>query len=232
MAGAGRAAAPRDWRPRSRSDSDRTALGRRTAALYFESGVKGRSHLFRIDLAAKRCAQVTTGERTVRGVDVNEKTGAADLSRQRSDAPRRPLRRRTDGSDEQQLTHLECGAVETARARAVERVPFKGADGWDVDGFLVKPVGWQRGKKYPLILSIHGGPAGQYGVDWYPRIPGLCRARLGRVLHESARLDRLRREVRARNPDRMGRQGVHRHHERCRCGARGESVDRHENASA
>src|SRR5262245_8296955 len=43
-------------------------------ALYFESGVKGTSHLFRIDLAGKRAAQVTTGERTVRGVDVSDKT--------------------------------------------------------------------------------------------------------------------------------------------------------------
>ena len=28
---------------------------------------------------------------------------------------------------------------------------YKGADGWDVDGFLVKPVGWVAGKKYPMI---------------------------------------------------------------------------------
>ncbi len=34
--------------------------------LYFESGIKGTTHLFRIDLAAKRALQVTTGERTVR----------------------------------------------------------------------------------------------------------------------------------------------------------------------
>ena len=44
---------------------------------------------------------------------------------------------------------------------------FKGADGWDVDGFFVKPLGWTAGKSYPMILSIHGGPAGQYGVDWF-----------------------------------------------------------------
>ena len=44
---------------------------------------------------------------------------------------------------------------------------YKGADGWDIDGFLVKPINWQPNRKYPLILSIHGGPAGQYGVDWY-----------------------------------------------------------------
>src|SRR5881409_4490005 len=49
----------------------------------------------------------------------------------------------------------------------VERVPFKGADGWDVDGFLMKPAGWEPGKKYPMVLSIHGGPAGMFGFDWY-----------------------------------------------------------------
>jgi acylaminoacyl-peptidase len=32
---------------------------------------------------------------------------------------------------------------------------------------MVKPVVWQEGKKYPMILSVHGGPAGQYGVDWF-----------------------------------------------------------------
>ena len=49
----------------------------------------------------------------------------------------------------------------------VERIRYKAADGWDIDGFLVKPLGWQEGKKYPMILNIHGGPAGMYGVDWF-----------------------------------------------------------------
>ena len=43
-------------------------------ALYFETGVKGTSHLYRVDLAARRVAPVTSGERTVRFADINEKT--------------------------------------------------------------------------------------------------------------------------------------------------------------
>ena len=31
----------------------------------------------------------------------------------------------------------------------------------------MKPIGWEPGKKYPMILTIHGGPAGQFGFDWY-----------------------------------------------------------------
>src|SRR4029077_11025761 len=49
----------------------------------------------------------------------------------------------------------------------VERLPYKSTDGWPVEGFFVKPLGWQAGKKYPMVLVIHGGPAGMYGVDWF-----------------------------------------------------------------
>jgi acylaminoacyl-peptidase len=68
---------------------------------------------------------------------------------------------------EKQLTHLNAALWKHVELSPVERVPFKGADGWDVDGFFMKPVGWVAGKKYPMILTIHGGPAGQFGFDWY-----------------------------------------------------------------
>lgn len=37
---------------------------------------------------------------------------------------------------------------------------WKSKDGKMVGGVLVKPVGYTPGKKYPLIVAIHGGPAG------------------------------------------------------------------------
>jgi dipeptidyl aminopeptidase/acylaminoacyl peptidase len=48
-----------------------------------------------------------------------------------------------------------------------ERITFKGADGWPIDGFFVKPAGWQSGKQYPMVVSVHGGPNSMYGVDWF-----------------------------------------------------------------
>jgi dipeptidyl aminopeptidase/acylaminoacyl peptidase len=50
----------------------------------------------------------------------------------------------------------------------------KGADGKDVQVFIVKPHGFDPEKKHPLILNIHGGPQQQwtdaYRGDWqvYP----------------------------------------------------------------
>jgi dipeptidyl aminopeptidase/acylaminoacyl peptidase len=40
-----------------------------------------------------------------------------------------------------------------------EEITWKSTDGTKVSGVLVKPVGFQAGKKYPLIVAIHGGPA-------------------------------------------------------------------------
>ncbi|HEY6331814.1 MAG TPA: S9 family peptidase [Blastocatellia bacterium] len=41
-----------------------------------------------------------------------------------------------------------------------EAIQWKSTDGQTVEGVLVKPVGYEQGKRYPLIVQIHGGPAG------------------------------------------------------------------------
>ena len=45
---------------------------------------------------------------------------------------------------------------------AVEAIQTKSKDGTLVSGFLVKPVGYQAGRKYPTLLRIHGGPVAQF----------------------------------------------------------------------
>jgi dipeptidyl aminopeptidase/acylaminoacyl peptidase len=45
----------------------------------------------------------------------------------------------------------------------IEEVWFKGADGNDLQGWILKPPGFEASKKYPSILEIHGGPWVQYG---------------------------------------------------------------------
>lgn len=136
-------------------------------ALYFETGVKGESHLYRVDLAAKLAAPVTSGARTVHLLDISDKTDrltyAVNDSTHLDDLYIADLR----GQHERQLTHLNAALWKQLQLTTVERVPYKGADGWDVDGFLMKPIGWEAGRKYPMILSVHGGPAGMYGFDWF-----------------------------------------------------------------
>ena len=45
----------------------------------------------------------------------------------------------------------------------LEEVWFKGSDGNDLQGWILKPPGFDPKKKYPSIMEIHGGPITQYG---------------------------------------------------------------------
>src|SRR5438874_13714 len=136
-------------------------------SIYFETGVKGENHLFRVDVPAKTVAQVTFGPRAVRAVDFNFAGGKmvylANDFKHLDDLYAADL----DGRNERKLTNLNEALWKQLQLAVVERFSYQSADGWDIDGFFVKPIGWRSGKKYPLILSVHGGPAGQYGVDWY-----------------------------------------------------------------
>lgn len=49
-----------------------------------------------------------------------------------------------------------------------ERLTFTNTDGVDIDGFVMKPVGYEPGKRYPGILHIHGGPKMVFGPGFPP----------------------------------------------------------------
>lgn len=136
-------------------------------ALYFEAGYHGTAQIFRVDLAARRAAPVTSGDRTYRAFDIAD--GSGRLAYALNDPTHLDDLFVADlaGRNPKQLTHLNAALWKQLQLVPVERLPYKGADGWDVDGFFMKPIGWEAGRKYPMVLSIHGGPAGQYGYDWY-----------------------------------------------------------------
>ncbi len=136
-------------------------------SLYFNTGVKGEYQTFRIEPAAHRMTQVSSGSRAVRSPSlsangktmvylVNDFTHMDDVYASTLDA-----------KNERKISNHNAKLWAQLSLAPVQRMTYKGADGWDVDGFLVKPLNFQDGKKYPIILSIHGGPAGQYGVDWF-----------------------------------------------------------------
>jgi len=42
---------------------------------------------------------------------------------------------------------------------STEAVRWKAKDGVQVEGLLIKPLGYEKGRRYPLIVQLHGGPA-------------------------------------------------------------------------
>lgn len=133
----------------------------------FSTGVRGTDHLFRVDLQKRSIAPVTSGERAVRSYSLSPAGRKVTYLSSPFERPDEVFVSDVSGRGEKQLSHVNANLWEKLEPAHVTRLPFKSKDGWDVDGFLVKPVGWVAGQKYPMILSIHGGPAGQYDVGWY-----------------------------------------------------------------
>ncbi|MBL8959430.1 MAG: S9 family peptidase [Gemmatimonadetes bacterium] len=54
---------------------------------------------------------------------------------------------------------------------AGEVVRWKSTDGMEIEGVLLYPVGYERGKKYPMVTVVHGGPSGVwmqgFPSSWY-----------------------------------------------------------------
>ena len=48
-----------------------------------------------------------------------------------------------------------------------ERFTARSKDGTEVEAWLVRPAGFEEGKRYPVLLSIHGGPYTQYVSSFF-----------------------------------------------------------------
>ena len=64
------------------------------------------------------------------------------------------------------VTDCFSGSV-TGQRMVGETLYFLNTDGVDIDGFVMKPVGYEPGKRYPGILHIHGGPKMVFGPGFH-----------------------------------------------------------------
>ena len=70
-----------------------------------------------------------------------------------------------DGSEKEQMTYFNQSLVDEVEIIDSERFAFPSFDGLEIEGWIMKPYGFQESKKYPLIHAIHGGPHWQYGYS-------------------------------------------------------------------
>lgn len=128
--------------------------------LYFSRAVCGSAHLVRMDLnGTLETVCGTPGSFTcfdiygdkallvaMRGTDLNE-IWSLDLST----------------GEEKQLTNFNTEYLQTHSVIEPEHFTFKTEDGTELDGYVLKPLGYAPGKKYPGILEMHGGPKATFG---------------------------------------------------------------------
>ena len=66
-----------------------------------------------------------------------------------------------ENNSQRVLTHVNDSIMNVLQLGAVDDVQFGSTDGVTVGALLFKPANFASGTRYPLILSIHGGPNGQ-----------------------------------------------------------------------
>jgi dipeptidyl aminopeptidase/acylaminoacyl peptidase len=80
------------------------------------------------------------------------------------------------------LTHENDALVATIQPSTVENFHWTGADNTPIQGWIVFPPGFDKTKKYPAIVLIHGGPQGAWNNGWTYRWNALMFASRGYVI--------------------------------------------------
>jgi dipeptidyl aminopeptidase/acylaminoacyl peptidase len=144
------------------------------SAAYVATGDRGRDKLFRVALRDARAAgapqAIVEGGNNVAFSLARDGRALAWL-RDATDRPAEVFVGTVEGGRvaARQLTHTNDAALSELALSPAEDFWFRGAGGDSVHGFLVKPPNWERGKKYPAILLIHGGPQGAWLDQWHSR---------------------------------------------------------------
>jgi dipeptidyl aminopeptidase/acylaminoacyl peptidase len=69
--------------------------------------------------------------------------------------------------DGRQLTEVGAEFAGGRTLSAPERFTATSADGSEVDAWIVRPADFEEGRRYPVLLNIHGGPFTQYGNGFF-----------------------------------------------------------------
>jgi dipeptidyl aminopeptidase/acylaminoacyl peptidase len=81
---------------------------------------------------------------------------------------------RPDGSGLQAITRVNAERLAGLAFGDTEQITFKGANDETVYAWIVKPVGFDPSKRYPVAFLVHGGPQGSFSNNfhyrWNPQI--------------------------------------------------------------
>jgi dipeptidyl aminopeptidase/acylaminoacyl peptidase len=138
--------------------------------LYVLASHRGATRVFELsaDQANSEPAALTPGEVQVRDFSL-------DLAREHLAIlmanPTRPsevfVGSTRAGGELAQITGVNDRLWSELHLSSLEYLPYRGAEDWPMDGWILKPPDFDPAKKYPLIVQIHGGPHTQYGYGFF-----------------------------------------------------------------
>ena len=131
--------------------------------IYFMLEESGTSKIASISPSGKNFRRIIKGDISIRDYAMNENFIFPLLGK--SLQPHEIYRYRNDKLAK--LTGLNDVIISHMQKPTVEKVTFKSTDDTSIEGFIVKPIGFDPTMKYPTILWNHGGPVSQYEFSFH-----------------------------------------------------------------
>ena len=136
------------------------AWGPESLRIYFTASSHGARNLQWVGLdAAERFHDVTTGNHQITAFEVVD-NGRFAIHSSTDTSPVEVSA--ISGGHERQLTHEASAWWADRPIAGSEEIWIDTADGGRLQGWLIRPIGYTKGTRVPLVLSIHGGPHGMY----------------------------------------------------------------------
>lgn len=152
--------------PSSPSSITWTADGR---GIYYLMAEKGVSNIYHVTTSGK-IARVTAGIHYLSGLSMAKNGRIATIISDFYNPGFLATFKTSQPSGIKKLVDVNEDILAGINLGDVEELWFKSPDGLDLQGWLIKPAEFEAGKKYPMLLWIHGGPWAMYSVrfnwDW------------------------------------------------------------------
>ncbi|HKG61568.1 MAG TPA: S9 family peptidase [Pyrinomonadaceae bacterium] len=129
--------------------------------IYFAEAKGTGTQIYVLDVAANRIDEIKTTPAVIGGLNLNRTGTTFGFVRQTSDTPADAFIASAADFNAVQITTVNAGFKMPPVGRT-EVITWKSKDGKQIEGLLTYPAGYQAGQKVPLILNIHGGPAGVF----------------------------------------------------------------------
>ena len=133
------------------------------SGVYFTAEDHGSKNLYFAPVAGGPAKAVTQGTQILTLSDVS----ASGLAVGTVTSPKKPadvVAFSLAKPELRQLTNVNDDILQDVTLGDVEEINYSSVGETPIQGWIVKPPGFDPQKKYPLMLSIHGGPHSMYGV--------------------------------------------------------------------
>ena len=135
--------------------------------LRFVAGIRGNAHLFEVSSEGSAVRQLTNGDRRLAAFSASRNHGVIAYTSTDAATPSEVFVSAGDGTREYRVSSFNDGWLSAVTRMPAERLTWRVADGSAIEGWIIKPVGYQPGRRYPMVLKIHGGPHGSYGNTFF-----------------------------------------------------------------